>query len=1320
MATLALAAAGAAAGSAMLPAGISVLGATISGATIGSQIGALAGRAIDASLFASSGQSRTFEGPRLRDLHVTASSEGAAIPRVYGRARLGGQVIWATDFEEVAVSTTSSSGGSGKGGGGGGGATTTSVEYRYYANFAVAICEGAISSLGRVWADGNELDLGQLSYRLYTGSETQAPDSLIVAHVGADNAPAFRGVAYIVFERLALAPFGNRMPQLSFEVHRPVETFSSRIRGVVLIPGSGEFALSPSPVSHVFAGGVSEAENVHTRQGGSDWSVALDQMQAELPGVASVSLVTSWFGTDLCAGSCQLMPGVELRDKKTSPETWAVAGLTRANAHLVSQKDGRPAYGGTPSDASVVAAIRDLQARGLGVTLNPFVMMDIAVGNALPNPYGGASQPAYPWRGRITVHPASGQPGTAEKTAAAAAQVATFLGTAQPSHFSLSGDAVAYSGPAEWSYRRMILHYAYLAKAAGGCDAFLIGSELRGLTTARSNTSTYPFVAGLMQLASDVKAVLGPACKVVYAADWSEYFGHQPSDGSGDVYFHLDPLWASASIDAIGIDLYWPLADWRDGASHRDALDGVRSPYDGAYLKRNVTGGEGYDWYYASEAARDAQSRTPITDGAGKPWVFRYKDLKAWWGNAHHDRPGGTESAAPTAWMPESKPFWLMETGCPAVDKGGNQPNVFVDPKSVESALPYYSRGTRDDLMQRAYLRALIESFDPAAPGFSDAVNPVSAVYGGRMVASDRIHVYCWDARPFPAFPYNTDAWGDGPNWRLGHWITGRMGAAPLAETVARILDDYDFADHEAGGLTGTLDGYVIDRIMSPREALQSLELAFFFDSLETGARIVFRQRGAEPPAAVLARDDLVETRPDDALMTLTRAQETELPASAKIKFISGSAGYAEAVAEARRLAGASGRVAQADLPIVMEPEAAARIADTWLFEAWAARESASFTLPPSLIALEPGDAIEVDTGSGARLLRITEIGDHGARDVGARGLDADVYGVPPAPFRPGRSGDGSAIGSPWVELLDLPLLGDDQPAQAGWAAAVQAPWPGGVAVYASPETAGYVLRGIANAPAVIGTTLDPLYPGAVSRFDRATRLKVVIASGTVSSVSELQLLSGRNAAAVRNADGEWEVIQFATATLVSDGVYELSDLLRGQAGTEGAMRSPVLAGATFVLLDQGLARLDVSLAELGLPLSWRYGPSSRDIGDASYATQTHAFTGLGLRPLSPVHARAVRAGGDIALSWIRRTRIGGDSWEAAEVPLGEESERYEVDIVDGGGAVKRTLACMAPAVTYTSAEQIADFGATQAQLHVRIAQVSAVRGRGPALPATV
>jgi hypothetical protein len=840
------------------------------------------------------------------------------------------------------------------------------------------------------------------------------------------------------------------------------------------------------------------------------------------------------------------------------------------------------------------------------------------------------------------------------------------------------------------------------------------------LTTVRASASTYPFVAALASLAGDVKSVVGPGTKVAYAADWSEYFGHQPADGSGDVYFHLDPLWSSPAIDAVGIDVYWPLSDWRDGNAHLDRFAGAASVYDLAYLAGNIVAGEGYDWYYASSADRDAQLRTPITDTAfGKPWVFRFKDIRSWWLNEHHDRPGGIESAPPTAWVPQSKPFWFLELGCPAADRGANQPNVFIDPKSAQSQLPCFSHGKRDDFMQRRYLEAFHDGLDPDHPRYVAGANPLSAVYGGRMIDIDRMHVYAWDARPYPAFPADTAAWGDGANWRLGHWLNGRMASAPLGPTVAAILADHGFAAHDTLALNGALGGLVVDRILSARETLQPLELAFFFDTRESGARIVFAHRGAAASAAELTPDTLVETRAEAALFTLTRAQETDLPASARITYISAAADYPAAVEEARRLAGRSERVALADLPLVLDAEQAAEIAEVWLFEAWAARERAQFALPPSRLALEPGDSVSLAANGRSHRLRITEVGEHGARDIETLSLDPDVYADAPGATRD-RGGSVAVIaGQPFVAFLDLPLLRSDTPPAAGYVAAAQNPWPGPIAIYRSPETSGFRLEAIASAPAVTGVTLDPLPAGPTSRLDRGTSIRVQLDQRTLASVTELALLGGANLAAVRNEDGEWEVLQFLSAVLTASATYVLTGLLRGQGGTERAMRTPLAAGARFVLLDAALARVDMTEDEVGLAFNWRCGPASRDLGSPSYVQLTHTFVGDGLRPFSPVHIRGTRSAGDLNLAWIRRTRIGGDSWDAVDVPLGEAEERYEIDILDGA-TVKRTIVATSPTATYTAAQQTADFGSPQPGISLRIHQMSATRGRGTPREATL
>ncbi|WP_045836054.1 glycoside hydrolase/phage tail family protein [Hyphomicrobium sp. 99] len=1308
MATLALAAVGAAVGGSMLPAGVGLLGVTLSGATIGSQIGAFAGAYVDNALFAPSGQTRAVEGPRLSDVRITSSTEGAPLPKIYGRARVGGQIIWATDIEEEIVTTTEAAG-SGKGSSGN---KTRVTQYSYYANFAVALAEGVVTRIGRIWADEQELDRARTTFRLHTGTETQDPDSLISAREGAENAPAYRGVAYVVFEHFPLADYGNRVPQLTFEVFRSVGNEAQDVRGVVMIPGSGEFVYATEPVHQTFDDGVSQSENVHQMLGATDWQVSLDQLEASLPNAKSVSLVVSWFGTDLRAGECKIKPGVETRHKSTAPLSWSVAGATRSTAHLISTRDGNAAYGGTPSDQTVVAAIQDMKARGLNVTLTPFVLMDVAAGNGLADPYGGASQPAYPWRGRITCHPAPGQSGSPDKTSAAATEIASFVGTAARSDYTISGTAVSYSGPDEWSYRRMVLHQAFLAKAAGGVDAFVIGTELRGLTCVRSGTGVYPFVTALITLAADVKAILGSDTKVLYAADWTEYFGHQPGDGSGDVYFHLDPLWSSSSIDAIGIDVYWPLADWRDGRDHLDAMAGATSIYDPAYLRSNVHGGEGFDWYYASDADRDAQIRTPITDGAGKPWVFRYKDVLSWWSNAHYNRPAGVESSTATAWVPQSKPFWFMEIGCPAVDKGANQPNVFVDPKSSESALPYYSRGLRDDLMQARHRQAMYDAFDWTKPGYVEGLNPISTVTGARMVDLDRMHVYCWDARPYPAFPDAATYWGDGENWEHGHWVNGRLGGAGLDDIVSTILLDQGFTDFDASNLTGTVPGYVIDRTMSARDAIQPLELAYFFDSIESDGRIVFRHRGRAAPAITLEQDDLVEESAGDALYEMTRAQETDLPAYAKVRYISGLDDYPQAVAEARRLTGASGRVAEADLPMVLDDSLAGAIVESWLYETWATRESATFKLPPSTLALEPGDIVAANIAGRTRLLRLTGVSEHGVRDIRALSIDPDVYdqidvapraAVEPAPVQ---------AGSPAVALLDLPQWNSAADASAGYFAAMQKPWPGSVAIFASPLETSYQLKAIASAPATLGVTLDDLAPGPEGRIDRRASFRVRLTNGTLSSVDLIAMLAGTNLAALRSTSGDWEIIQFQVAELVDVQTYRLGGLLRGQFGTESAMANPLPAGAQFVLLDGAVTSVPLRESEQKVSLNWRYGPGNRDIGDASYVTVPFAYQALGLRPLSPVHVKAVRASGDLQISWLRRTRSGGDNWELPEEPLGEASESYEVEILDGS-TVKRTLAASSPSVTYSSADQIADFGSVPSSVSIKVYQTNVVFGRG-------
>ena len=172
-----------------------------------------------------------------------------------------------------------------------------------------------------------------------------------------------------------------------------------------------------------------------------------------------------------------------------------------------------------------------------------------------------------------------------------------------------------------------------------------------------------------------------------------------------------------------------------------------------------------------------------------------------------------------------------------------------------------------------------------------------------------------------------------------------------------------------------------------------------------------------------------------------------------------------------------------------------------------------------------------LEAGGRSRLLRITDIGEHGARDAEALVFDPEVYGgvVPAVRPSPGAGAD-VIVGQPLVLFLDLPLLRGDEPPHAGYVAAVQVPWPGAIAFYRSPESSGFVLKAVANAPAVVGTLLDPLPSGVLSRYDRAATFRVRLERGTLASVTPLALLAGANLAAIENEDGGWEVLQFQSA----------------------------------------------------------------------------------------------------------------------------------------------------------------------------------------------
>ncbi len=1102
----------------------------------------------------------------------------------------------------------------------------------------------------------------------------------------------------MVIEDLALEAFGNRVPQFSFEVMRSgAGDLSEKLKAVAVIPGTGEYALATTPVHFQEAPGVVRTANVHTPSGMTDFDASLEALSEELPNCGAASLVVSWFGNDLRCGQCEIKPKVE-QTALDGSEPWSVSGIDRAGAETVPQVDGRPIYGGSPSDASVLEAISALKEAGQAILFYPFILMEQLGANGLEDPWTGApDQPALPWRGRITTSLAPGQIGSPDGTAGADAEVAAFFGTAVAADFSVGSGSVAFTGSDGFSYRRFILHFAHLCAEAGGVDAFCIGSEMRSLTQIRGAGNSFPAVDAMRALAAEVRLILGPDVKLGYAADWSEYFGYHPQDGSGDVFFHLDPLWSDPEIDFVGIDNYMPLSDWRDGWEHADS--GWGSIHNLEYLKENISGGEGFDWYYPSPQAEAAQLRKPITDGAyGEPWVFRNKDLKSWWSEPHHERIGGVRQALPTAWVPESKPIWFTEIGCAAVDKGTNEPNKFLDPKSSESSLPKYSTGARDDLIQMQYLRAMSEFWDEAAN------NPVSESYGAPMVATDRMYVWAWDARPYPFFPGNTEVWSDGGNYTRGHWLNGRVTARSLGGVLAELCADAGIADVDVSEVYGLVRGYALEGGGSARAAIQPLLLAFGVDAIERNGLIAFRNRDGLVTRA-LSEGDLAEGEAG-ALVSRMRAPEAEMSGRVRLSYVEADGDYEIRGTESIFPDEASVGVARSEMPLALSSGEARGMVERWLAEARVARDGVSFALPPSM-EVSAGDVIEIEGES----FRVDRIEDAGLKQVDAVRIERSLY-------RSANSDDVIATPKPvvaplpvWPEIMDLPLLTGAESPEAPWIAATSEPWPGAVAVYASLDGQSWSYEAELSRRAVMGQTENDLASARPGLWQRGPGVGVRLVHGALGSIDDAALFAGGNVAAISDTSGLWEVFQFRDAVLTGPDTWQLSHLLRGQQGTEVVMPPVWAAGSTVVVLDAAPLQLDVPSSLRGVTRMYRVGPASQPVDHPSYVDLTHAAGAVGLRPYAPVHPRAVPDGaGGHMLRWVRRTRIDGDNWALPDVPLGEAYEAYRVQVIQGG-SVRRDVTVTSPEFVYDAAAQAAD-GVT-APFDIEVAQISDLYGVG-------
>jgi hypothetical protein len=554
--------------------------------------------------------------------------------------------------------------------------------------------------------------------------------------------------------------------------------------------------------------------------------------------------------------------------------------------------------------------------------------------------------------------------------------------------------------------------------------------------------------------------------------------------------------------------------------------------------------------------------------------------------------------------------------------------------------------------------------------------------------------------------------------------VRRRTTGATLEAIVGDILDraGYASSDYDVSALAATsVDGYILEKPMKASTAIAPLQVYEPFDLIESEAQLkaVLHTTTATLTLSDSAVRASVREAGEEAVPSsvFSRVQELDLPAQVTVDYMDTGRDYETGTQRARRAAtrGASS-VVTLSLPIACSASTAKQIAEKRLFTAWAERDETEIALPRSWITLDPGDVV----AWGNRSLRLSTVKEKdGVLTVNGVLVGSSVV----TSSATGDAGDAeradsslSSVASA-LYLMDMPLLRavDDQP---GVYAAVSGPegWRGAV-VWRAADGVNFARLASFSYAASAGNATSVLADASPYYKDRANSVTVQLMQGSLASCTEAELMNGANVALLGN-----EIVQFQTATLVGPLCYVLSNLLRGRRGTEAAIGTHALDDSFVVLDENALQFLPCQLSDRSVAYAFAAVSSGRTLG--SSASESFAYRLGSLCPYAPVHitgTRASGAGSDLTLAWKRRARKNAEWVDYIDVPLDEDDEIYDVDIMDGT-AVLRTFSGLTTAtVTYTADAQASDWGTAIPSLQkVRVYQVSARYGRGTAGAASV
>lgn len=1157
------------------------------GGPIGGAIGSALGSLIDQAII----NKATRKKPSLIDLQVQSATYGLIKPRPYGRARLSGSLIASTKLtpELHKGGKTGGKGGSSAGKG------SAQPYYTYSATFAVGICEGPINNIWRIFADSKviwDMDpnssaggnnpqplpqsgflggtLGGIaafyqfgqgknsntqsvigSAQFYYGTEAQGPDPTLQGLFGASNVPAFRGLAYVVFIGFPLKYFGNRIPNLSFEVN-----------------GS-------------FSGGATGASNFFT-------GAALPSGAGQLLYDVGHNIVF-----DLASSHLDIING-------------GTAGIIQS---VTFASDAIASSLGSPSFNSTISG------QEIGPDGNAYLEIAAGGSNALliVNPYTGPR--------RIVGVPANTGTGLGNLNGAG---VVAWLGT---TGYLFLGDSTGL-----FQIYNSAMQVAFVGWITNG------NQQVWQYQYPVDTTAT-PAVAPVKIYTGSAATTYNSPTSIVWAEHRSQLV---LLDGAHGVQFVLD---LSSGL---------PVIETAAALSGFNATGPYRVQYD------NTTD----NFLYQSQSD-----------------LYAVSNLATLAAVAHTDANTQSGGAAST---------WYSWT-----DYFSNQ--VLVGAISVTA-------GTKAILLSTADLSL--------APGPGGAPNPYDWTSPPAGAVNAFTHAPSVAAKGVPAagqpMLYSPYAGGgiqyasiDG---RTPGWGSYNFGAAAVLvkDVVAAEIEQCGIgsSQYDLTALTDQLYGTIVSTEQSARTTIEGLQEIFLFDLVESNGKLTARYRlaSAQSPSATISADDLgaralpAGTSPGAnpvPAITEKRKQDLDLPAKLVLRYktIRGDMYVKDfsmqpAAQYAKRARAAVGTVHSVSLNsvVVLDDQTAANLALQALYLQYAQRSTVEFSVPAKYLGIEAGDVVylnfpdrqgntvtytihvqQVDIGAD-NTLKIMAMTTSALSFAAAAHFQTSIVTAQPLP----------AISPTTVQLMDLPPL-RDQDDDVGiyygmcgigqslyWSAALLRSVDGGVS---------YANLGATTIPAVIGQARTVLPSAPAAPWDTTNSVTVNLTAGSLTGVTPVQVLNGANIFLLGD-----EICGASKAVHNPDGTYTLSLLRRGLFGTDTAIGGHAI-GERFVVLanDGSTLNFDMATGDIGAAELYIGATAGQSLD--SMTPQSFTATGRRIKPDPVAHASIAYDGSNNAtISWVPRRRIGFEWIDGVERGVDEPTEDYSIDILNGMGAVVRTI----------------------------------------------